>query len=438
MLGSRLIWLNGRHVFVMIKFNMNSPQHVSALFYGGEFKIIIKKEMIGADGNPLLVKTGDNKGKPRVQNVEEKIKIKGFGCKGGKKTKKESVFQVNEKILSYIANEHYRNQALIRQDYGVNMASNVAKLILEIRSIEKQLSTYYDDKYICEDSCLHPNFQLTSTDTGRSSCATPNIQNIPKGSKNNIKCHFTSRNGGKYVKCDLKQIEVVCFAETSQDEVLIGELNNGIDIHTKNAQEIFNLEQVPDKIRQSVKAATFGMIYGSGAKKLALTTGNNVDWCQQFINRFFNKYQEAKYWQDKIVKQINNGQLISHYRTLTGRILTFKQKDAPDFLKQRGIIKAYNPPDIKNYPIQSVAADLAMIMMGKFWRERALYNRNNYLMVNFVHDEIDFDCINLELLKKDIKIVETWPDVCYSMFKYRWRTQIRIDVTNGNSWGDCK
>lgn len=55
----------------------------------------------------------------------------------------------------------------------------ILELILEIRGLEKLISTYYQstEEYIEEDQCVRANFLHVKTDTGRLSSTKPNLQN---------------------------------------------------------------------------------------------------------------------------------------------------------------------------------------------------------------------------------------------------------------------
>lgn len=62
-----------------------------------------------------------------------------------------------------------------------NDAIEILELILEIRGLEKEISTYYNstEENIEQDNTVRANFLHVKTDTGRLSCTKPNLQNQP-------------------------------------------------------------------------------------------------------------------------------------------------------------------------------------------------------------------------------------------------------------------
>ena len=59
--------------------------------------------------------------------------------------------------------------------------NKIITFILEIRKLEKLLSTYYytTEEAIEDDNCIHSNFIQVLTTTGRTSCKAINLQNQP-------------------------------------------------------------------------------------------------------------------------------------------------------------------------------------------------------------------------------------------------------------------
>lgn len=365
-----------------------------------------------------------------------------------------------------------------------NTALLLSKALLELRGKEKLLSTYYDKTLEClnpRTGCVHPNFIQVGTDTGRLGCRAINAQNQPRTGK--VKDHFTSRfyvqdtimecpdcyedgekvspNGdytgkkcitcdgvgvlptykqdGHIVNLDLKQIEVAVFSQLCKDKTLIGLLNQGVDLHTYTASDVTGKDEkdVTKEERQDAKAGNFGIIYGNGAGKLSSTTGRSVEWCRDYINRFYEMFPGAKIWHDNIQQEVeDSGQL----KLFTGEILKFEKRPAKfDWQIRQGIRESYNPPDIKNHPVQHIAAVISFIMIGSFFREYAIHKRDKYLMINTVHDSLMLDCRAeyVEEAEKDLQeCVDRLPEKIYTLFNEKFSVPIRCDIEHGQSWGD--
>lgn len=86
------------------EFNINSPRHLSLLFFGGHLKIKVKEELIGNDGQPIKFK---NKDEIKTKLIDKDTFVKGLGLEPLKewKTKKENIYSVNEKTLLYIRDQ---------------------------------------------------------------------------------------------------------------------------------------------------------------------------------------------------------------------------------------------------------------------------------------------------------------------------------------------
>ncbi len=170
----------------MISFNINSLDHLSCLLFGGELKDTQIEPVFDETNTPVLIKSGPNKGQIKTHKVEIKKKIVGLlegqGLNYSKSLKKEGFYCTDEIVLKQIVQQTESLQA-----------SKIAQLLLEIRGLEKKISTYYiatEELVYDVDSCVHPQFNHTATDTGRLSCKAPNVQNQPN---NEILRHFASR-----------------------------------------------------------------------------------------------------------------------------------------------------------------------------------------------------------------------------------------------------
>lgn len=163
----------------MIEFNPNSPKHLALLFFGGELKDK-EKVLIGE------YKTGKQKGLAKYQWKENIVQIKGLGLIPHKDwvTKKGNV-SLNEKVLKIISHKKKNPEA-----------SKLALRMLELRGLQKEISTYYEgmEELIHDwDGCIHGQFSHCGYDddgdtrggttTGRLSSHKPNLQNLPRSEK---------------------------------------------------------------------------------------------------------------------------------------------------------------------------------------------------------------------------------------------------------------
>ncbi len=141
---------------------------------------------------------------------------------------------------------------------------------------------------ICPDGKIHPSYRQTGARTGRMSAAEPPIQQMPReGSIKNysVRDCFISNNYYTY-HADYKQVEMVDFADYSQDKTLISMFLNEVDAHTGTAERIKhvmgNSSEVTKEDRFRAKTLNFAIIYGAG-DKTTMETINQDDNLQEMI-----------------------------------------------------------------------------------------------------------------------------------------------------------
>lgn len=148
--------------------------------------------------------------------------------------------------------------------------------ILEYRKYTKLLGTYiHQYKLESTDGMCHPFFYLNRVETFRSSCGSPNLQNIPKRddiAKNYITSLVMPRKGHKIISYDYKSLEVLINACHSGDKTLIEFTSDpSKDMHRSFAADTFMLaeHEVTKSLRTGTKGQVFATFYGSYYKQIA-------------------------------------------------------------------------------------------------------------------------------------------------------------------------
>ncbi|KKL60912.1 hypothetical protein LCGC14_2200580, partial [marine sediment metagenome] len=134
----------------------------------------------------------------------------------------------------------------------------VLSVFIGIRQSEKFSSTYLDGgksggflAHIKEDNRIHGSWTVAAK-TGRFTCTEPNLMNPPKEvkidsdeygihSKDAIRSMFIAPPGYGLFNADWSQAEVWVMAYESGDEILLGLLQEGADIHAYVARELCKL-----------------------------------------------------------------------------------------------------------------------------------------------------------------------------------------------------
>ena len=135
------------------------------------------------------------------------------------------------------------------------------------------------------------------TATGRLSTSSPNFQNIPirtEDGKEIRKAIKAQSNEYQIFSADYSQVELRVMAHLSGDESLISALNNGEDIHTFTAKNIFNVDNddmVLPEMRRIAKIVNFGIMYGAGPFRLSQELDIPFGEAKQIKDAYFQKYQ---------------------------------------------------------------------------------------------------------------------------------------------------
>lgn len=250
--------------------------------------------------------------------------------------------------------------------------------LLELRGLEKMYKTYIEGWHekTQDDDRLHGRFLIHGTTSGRLSSAEPNAQQIPKTSVDpNIKKQLVAPKGTLYIASDFSQAELRIMAHLSGDETYLNAFNSGQDPHlaiaaTKyhvsydEALKIYEDENHPDhkmwKVRRKqAKQIAFGLIYGIGAKLLAVKLSDpksgiivTPEEAQKEMDIFFGQHPKLKTFlkkQEKFLRK--NGYLVS----LFGR----KRRLPQIYSSDRGE-EAYALRLALNFPCQSAASDMCL------------------------------------------------------------------------------
>lgn len=210
--------------------------------------------------------------------------------------------------------------------------------LLELRGLEKMYKTYIEgwNEKVQDDDRLHGRFLIHGTTSGRLSSAEPNAQQIPKTSVDpNIKLQLKAPKGTLYIASDFSQAELRIMAHLSGDETYLNAFNSGQDPHLaiaatkyhipyEEALKIYEDENHPEhKIwkvrRKQAKQIAFGLIYGIGAKLLAVKLSDpksgiivTPEEAQKEMDIFFGQHPKLKTFlkkQEKFLRK--NGYLVS-------------------------------------------------------------------------------------------------------------------------------
>lgn len=443
------------------EFKWSSRQQLSALIFGGKVKYPVRVHQTDEAGelayaqkkeahyllndgtttadaptsdtliNYAVFKGGKNAGELKTKQVtipdpdKPKLKWEDFYYEFPRMTEPkpewqgatEGVYSVGAEVIKELGN---RNIPFLKQ-------------LSEVTGLAKDLGTYFittDEEtgeskgmltLVQEDGIIHHSLNHTSTVTGRFSSSNPNLQNIPKGGKSDVKLVFVSRfNGGKIIQSDFTALEVYVQAILTNCRQLIEDLKAGLDMHcVRVAQkegmdyaEVYRLakvEGVPewDTKRTKAKVFSFQRAYGAGAAKISESTGMPLEEVEALIKAETERYPEIDAYYELVTAAIKRNRRAtskfiphptlrgamcqigkSHFITPDNKRYSYEEQPSPEYLAKRGHMASFSPTEIKNFIVQGLGAEWMKAAMWTMVRE--WYKRGNFggrsLLVNTVHD----------------------------------------------------
>ncbi len=349
-------------------------------------------------------------------NSPKQLQVLFFDTLGIKPLRKNKTgYSVDVDVLEEIAKTH-----------------DIARLILEYRSLAKLSSTYIDGllKSIdTRDKRIHTTYDSLGAATGRMSSNDPNLQNIPTwdGYAREIKACFIPSSGNILLVADYSQIEIRILAFLSQDPNLIMAFQNGEDIHMRTAKFLFweNI-YIDSQMRRIAKTVNFGVIYGITWFWLAKTLNCNTWEAQKYVDTFYDTYPWVRSYYDTILE---NARIHTYVETYFGRRRYISGiNDANKTL--RGIAER----EAINMPVQWTAADIikiAMVELATKIRDRWLIGK----MILQVHDELVFDIpiSEKEIFETMVREVMEW------VLEHSNKSlPIIVDISSGINWAEAK
>lgn len=306
-----------------------------------------------------------------------------------------------------------------------------ADIRLEYQDLSKYLSTFTHTLAAQakqhDDHRLRCSFRQHGTATGRLSCASPNLQNIPARSElgQSIRAAFRAPEGRLIVCADYSQIELRVLAHLAGQGELVSAYQDGADIHQKTAALV-------GCSRQQAKTVNFATVYGARARKLGEQLEVPTHRAKAFLDNYHIAYPEVGLVRDRLVREAYDK---GYAMTLSGRkrvmneLREARKRNPSSETYDDKLNRWFGERIAFNTPVQGGAADIVKLAMLAFHdKTRGTSAR----LVSQVHDELlvecdegDADDVARELQSVMEGIVQL-------------RVPLVAEPSIGKSWGDCK
>jgi DNA polymerase-1 len=332
-----------------------------------------------------------------------------LGLKPIKKTK--TGYSTDEGVLSQLALVH-----------------ELPAEILNYRQLAKLKSTYVDalpQMVHPQTGRLHTTFHQTVTATGRLSSSDPNLQNIPIRGEwgQRIRQAFIAEEGYRLLSSDYNQIELRILAHLSQDEQLVKAFQEGRDIHTATASNIFKLpaDLITAEMRRAAKTVNFGVIYGMGPYALSSELGTSQGEARQYIDSYFDHYEGVKRFVESTIEEARR---LGYVTTLLNR-----RREVPEIVAPNATTRSLGERIAVNTVIQGSAADLMKLAMVKIFREMQQAGQQSKMILQ-IHDELVFEVPEGEVEAMKVLVQQQMEGVV------SLSVPVKVDLEVGRNWAE--
>lgn len=278
-----------------------------------------------------------------------------------------SVLKKAYEAAGYVTAKTAKGNPSFKDDVLPN--DNLSDMVRKYRKNYKKAITYFRNLIDLADSegFIHCDFKQSGALTGRMSCMSPNLQNIPKRgedkSKYPVRRAFIPYDNNLLGLFDFDQMEYRKLLDDANEETIIKAiLEDGLEVHSATAKEM-------TVSRDEAKTLNFKLLYGSGAKAVGIDLGITLNAAKALIYKYFFKLPRVK----------GLLQSIKHTSKSRGYIVNFMGR-----MLLCGHGDEYKMP---NHYIQGSCGDIvkyAMIKIDTLIHENNLKSR----LILQVHDEV--------------------------------------------------
>ena len=250
------------------------------------------------------------------------------------------------------------------------------------------------------------------------------MQNIPIRSQRGreIRDAFIAGKGFEtLLSADYSQIEMRIMAHLSDDAGIIEAFKTGEDLHRFVGSRLFGVkpEDVTTSMRGTVKAMSYGLVYGLSEYGLAKQLRISNAEAKQLMADYFARFGGVKRYLASVVDEAKNKGFTA---TTFGRRRPFDDLNSKIFQVRENARRA-----ALNAPIQGTAADIMKLAMNAI-DQKMLESGLKSRMLLQVHDELVFEVAKGELDTLTALVTEQMEQVV------ELSVPLEVQIGIGKSW----
>ena len=206
---------------------------------------------------------------------------------------------------------------------------------------------------------------------------------------------------------------------------MIKAFNDGIDIHTMTASQVFDVpvEEVSKQLRSRAKVVNFGIVYGISDFGLAEQIGMKRSEAKEYIDKYLATYSGIDTFMKNVVEEAKEK---GYVKTEYGRV-----RYIPELASSNYMVRQFGSRAAMNTPIQGTAADIMKIAMIKVSQELKKRNLKSRIVLQ-IHDEL---LVETAINEKE-QVYEILRDCMRGAANLS--VPLEVEISEGKSWFQAK
>jgi DNA polymerase-1 len=247
----------------------------------------------------------------------------------------------------------------------------------------------------------------------------------------NIRKAVCASPGGKILKADFAQQELVIAAVLSGETTWLEAIKNGADLHKATGRSIFGRDITGDE-RGMVKGCNFGLLYEIDNPEwvLANQTGWSIERCREFMAKYKSALGRLYAWKDKVIME---GRSTGSTKNLYG----FERRVYGYYHTANRFLHKLGDRTCVNQEIQGLAAIMMRIIMVKCWKmfelPKGKYFGSGVRVFAPIHDEFDLFVPDASILPE---LIPDFKEVMESVTPAGWPVKLRAEIEVGDNMGE--
>lgn len=385
----------------------------------------------------------------QVENVQDQIQKQVGHFFGGKQINPGSYPQMGKLIYDDLKlhEQGGRHKAKTRSKTDKPTSDDVLKRYVDLHPVVDNILEWRKYKNLCDkfltpiplladvNNRIHATFQLTRTVTGRLSCKSPNLMQMPTRSDEGkmVRDCYIAEEDFTFVSGDFGQIEMRIAAGCGQDEKMIKLFLEGKDIHSYTAAEMFGI-RIKDvdemQHRYPAKRVGFGilnLISAQGLQRELMISGVNfsLDKCEQMIKSWFKIYKGIAAY---IKESGQEAKRYGYVKDMWGRL-----RYIPGIKSVNSWIRMEAERTAGNAPIQMGAQGVIKEGMGRLVPFYRSYEGLLRPLIQ-IHDDIVWE-VHESILDEVVPRIKT---IMEGVAPAWFPIPLEVDFKAGKQWGSLK